>query len=164
MQIKHRETFITVKTEGAILPADLLQRIIDRDRDLPGLNPESYHLSGEQINEAINRSWSRLQAAWQNFCAAASMLQEKETGTHITRERWLLILFQEFGYGRLTTQKAIEIEGKSYPVSHFWQKTPIHLIGCSLDLDQRISGVKGAARMSPHSMTQEFLCVFGKPV
>ena len=157
MQIKHRETFITVKTEGAILPADLLQRIIDRDRDLPGLNPESYHLSGEQINEAINRSWSRLQAAWQNFWASASMLQEKETGTHITRERWLLILFQEFGYGRLTTQKAIEIEGKSYPVSHFWQKTPIHLIGCSLDLDQRISGVKGAARMSPHSMTQEFL-------
>jgi len=157
MQIKQRETFITIKTEGSILPADLLQRIIDRDKDLPDLNAESYHLSGERINEAVNRSWSRLQAAWKNFWDAASNLPEKDTGTHITRERWLLVLFQELGYGRLSIQKSTEIEGKSYPVSHFWQKTPIHLIGFRIDLDQRVSGVAGAARMSPHSMTQEFL-------
>jgi hypothetical protein len=30
-------------------------------------------------------------------------LPESDAGTTLTRERWLLILFQELGYGRLQT-------------------------------------------------------------
>ena len=33
----HRTSFTTIHTEGAILPADLLQRIANGDRDLDGL-------------------------------------------------------------------------------------------------------------------------------
>ena len=50
-----RTTFTTIRTEGAILPADLLQRIAEGDASLGGLTPEAYHLAaGEKINEAIN--------------------------------------------------------------------------------------------------------------
>jgi len=158
MQTQQKDVFTTIHTEGAILPPDLLQRIVKGDRELDGLAPEDYHLAkGERLNEAINRSWNRLQGVWAAFKAALEKLPPDDPATTVTRERWLLVLFQELGYGRLLTAKAIEIEGKSYPISHCWQHTPIHLVGCRVDLDRRTAGIAGAARTSPHSLVQEFL-------
>jgi len=153
-----QNAFQTVKTEGAILPVDLLRRILEGDRDLPGLRPEDYHLArSERLNEAATRAWHRLQGAWEGFKDAIETLPESDAGTSLTRERWLLILFQELGYGRLTTRKAYEVEGKTYPISHEWQITPIHLVSFRQDLDKRTPGRAGAARMSPHSLVQELL-------
>src|SRR5574340_1090892 len=61
------------------------------------------------------------------------------------------------GFGRLLTSTAVEIEGKSYPISHRWEKVPLHLVGCGLELDKRAPGVAGAARVSPYSLVQEYL-------
>ena len=153
-----QNTFQTVKTEGAILPIDLLRRILDGDRDVPGLQPEDYHLTrSERLNELTTRAWNRLQGAWQGFKDAMEGLPESDTGTSLTRERWLHILFQELGYGRLTTRKAYEVEGRTYPISHEWQNTPIHLVSFRQDLDKRTPGRAGAARVSPHSLVQELL-------
>ena len=102
MKTISRTTFTTVKTEGGILPADLLQRIAE-GRNLEGLRPEDdYHLfPGERLNEAITRAWNRCLGAWRGFDAQRARLPESDRGTTLTRERWLLILFQELGYGRL---------------------------------------------------------------
>src|ERR1700694_2128537 len=64
--IRRQQTiFTTVRSEGALLPADLLQRIAQGDAGLEGLTPESYNLlKTEKLNEAINRSWNRLLSAW----------------------------------------------------------------------------------------------------
>ena len=156
--MRTRDLFTTVRTEGGLLPADLLQRIAAGDSDLEGLKPSDYHLAGgERLNEAISRAWNRLLGAWTTFRAAAEKLPQGDLGTSTTRERWLLILFQELGYGRLSAARAVEIEGKAYPISHLWQNTPIHLVGFRVDLDRRTRGVAGAARTSPHSLVQEFL-------
>jgi len=156
--MRTRDLFTTVRTEGGLLPADLLQRIAAGDSELEGLKPSDYHLAGgERLNEAISRAWNRLLGAWTTFRAAAEKLPQGDLGTSPTRERWLLILFQELGYGRLSAARAVEIEGKPYPISHFWQNTPIHLVGFRVDLDRRTRGVAGAARTSPHSLMQEFL-------
>ncbi|RCK72740.1 MAG: putative restriction /modification enzyme [Anaerolineae bacterium] len=158
MQVRSRNTFLTIRSEGALLPIDLLQRILENDSSLEGLNAESYHLApGEKINEAINRSWSRMNGLWGPFKAARQRLGEKDPATTLTRERWLMPLFQELGFGQLSPAKAVQIEGKSYPISHRWRNVPIHLVGCRLDLDQRARGVAGAARISPHSLLQEYL-------
>jgi len=158
MRTKQKELFTTIHVEGAILPPDLLQRIAEGDSELPGLSPADYHLlPGETINEAVNRSWNRLVSAWRVFQKRKRELPESDLGTRITREYWLLHLFRELGYGRLTVSTAMEIDGKSYPISHFWQHTPIHLLGFRVNLDKRTPGVSGAARSSPHSMVQEFL-------
>ena len=102
MIIKKREIFSTIKTEGALLPSDLLQRIAEGDSGIEGLSPDAYHLAaGEKLNEAINRSWNRLVGAWPTFKSLFSKLPESDLGTSVTRERWLLPLFQELGYGRL---------------------------------------------------------------
>ena len=158
MQTRNRNTFTTIHTEGALLPVDLLQRISENNKNLEGLNPESYHLApGEKLNEAINRSWNRLSGLWGAFQAARGRLGSTDAGTTLTRERWLLPLFQELGFGRLSTSKAVEIEGKSYPISHRWLNVPLHLVGCGIELDKRTPGAAGAARTSPHSLMQEYL-------
>src|SRR6266702_3955372 len=149
--------FTTMRSEGAILPTDLLQRVAQGDTTLGGLTPDAYHLSGEKLNEAINRAWNHMLAAWTVFKAGREKLPANDAGTTLTRERWLLPLFSELGYGRLLTSRAIEIGDKSYPVSHGWQHTPIHLVSFKVDLDHFSRGIAGAARSSPHSLVQELL-------
>jgi hypothetical protein len=151
MQTKRQNPFTTVRSEGAILPADLLQRVVG-GRDLDGLTPEAYHLAGERLGDAINSAWNRLTAKWQNFREALAKLPAADPATAVTRERWLLPLFQELGYGRLIAAKPFPVEDKTYPVSHAWQKTPIHLVGFGADLDRR-----GGLASSPHGLVQEFL-------
>lgn len=158
MQTRKLELFTTIHTEGAILPVDLLQRILDDDSSLVGTSPDSYHLgAGERINEAVNRSWNRLQGLWLSFQNAREKLPESDAGTSITRDKWLLQLFQELGYGRLQTGKAIEHDTKLYAISHQWKHTPIHLVSFRLDLDKRQKGATGASKSSPHSLMQELL-------
>jgi len=159
MQTRTRPVFATVRTEGAILPSDLLQLIADGERGLDGLRPEEdYHLAhGERLNEAINRSWNRLLGAWTAFRGQADRLSPGDASTTLTRERWLLPLFQELGYGRLPGARAVELDGKAYAVSHAWAAVPIHLVGFRVDLNTRTAGVAGAARTSPHGLVQELL-------
>lgn len=62
MRSKGKERFITVRSEGGLLPIDFLEKIALLDEDIDGLRPEHYHLfEREKINEAINRAWDRLQ-------------------------------------------------------------------------------------------------------
>jgi hypothetical protein len=158
VRLRSRDLFQTAHTEGGLLPADLLQRVADGDRTLPGLAPADYHLTpGERLNEAITRSWTRLVGAWRAFDEARQSLTPGDPGGRLTRERWLQPLFEELRYGRLVQQPAVEIEGKSFPVFSQWQHTPIHLVGCGVKLDARTPGVKGAAGQSPHSLVQELL-------
>lgn len=154
MPTRSSDRFPTIRTEGAILPADLLQRIATGDGSLPGLTPAAYHLiEGEKLNEAANRAWNRLQSAWASFRAACEKLSQTDLGVGTTRERWLLPLFQELGYGRLHHLKdAFVIEDKNYPISHAWGHVSIHLVGCRIDLDKRAVGSP-----SSHSLVQEFL-------
>jgi len=152
------DTFTTIRVEGAILPPDLLQRIIEGGPNLGGLSPDDYHLTGgEKLNEAINGSWNRMRGAWGTFREIVAKLPEEDLATTPTRERWLLPLFQGLGYGRLVGGKALEVKGKSYPISHGWEQTPIHLVGCRLNLDAKKAGVAGAARSSPHGLVQQLL-------
>lgn len=157
MVTKTRELFTTVSTEGALLPPDILQRVTDGDSDLGGLHPQDYHLYGERLNEATNRAWNRLQGAWQAFKQAQGRLPEDDLGTTITRERWLMVLFNALDYGRLDSATAVDIDGKSYAISHRYKDVPIHLLSYKVKLDERTKGVAGAAAGSPHSMMQVFL-------
>src|SRR5579871_6495770 len=158
MGAKNHDLFLTIRSEGAILPPDLLQRVVAGDRELGGLGADDYHLpKGEKINEATSRAWNRLLGVWAAFRAAIEKLAETDPATTATRERWLQPFFQELGYGRLLTARPIEVEGKSYAISHGWSRTPIHLVGCHVDLDRSAQRVTGASRSSPHSLLQETL-------
>jgi hypothetical protein len=151
-QRRQHTIFTTVRSEGSILPVDLLQRVATADPSLAGLAPDNYYLlKTEKLNEAINRSWNRLLNAWGAFKSAQDKLPEKDAGTTLTRERWLLPLFYELGYGRLLIAKALEFGDRSYAISHGWQHTPIHLVSFRIDLDRYSRGpqvFRAAARIA----------------
>lgn len=159
MPNRSRNPFTTITTAGLLLPVDLLTRVVEGDLDLPGLTPKDYHLhGGERLNEAASRAWNQCQAAWKTFRKQFADLPASDTGTTVTRDQWLLPLFQELGYGRLQTKPAIKFEEKEYPVSHGWENhVPIHLLSARYPLDRRTPGVAGAAARSPYSMMQELL-------
>jgi N-6 DNA Methylase len=151
--------FTTIRTEGGLLSGELLTRVAAGDATLRGLRAEDYHLAhGERVGEMVTRSWNRLTAAWKGFAETLAALPESEaTATSLTRERWLLVLFAELGFGRLQAARTVEVDGKVYRVSHEWASVPIHLIGAKVDLDRRTRGVPGAAGASPHALVQELL-------
>jgi hypothetical protein len=151
-------TFTSITTQGGMFPPEFLQRICDLDKTVEGLAAVDYHLpEHRRVSEEANRAWSVLLADWKAFKFKVDGLDESDPSTGITRDQWLLPLFQQLGYGRLKKAGSTEIDGKDYPVSHFWEQSPIHLVGWNLDLDTRSSGVAGAARFAPHGMLQEFL-------
>ena len=45
MQTRNRNPFTTIHTEGALLPSDLLQRVLENDKSLAGLTPENHELA-----------------------------------------------------------------------------------------------------------------------
>ena len=151
-------TFTTIRTEGGLLPSDLLSGVASLDKAIPGISIADYHLvKGENLGNRITESWNKLTVAWKHFTEQLAILPESDQGTTLTRDRWLQPLFGGLGFGRLQTTKAIEVDGKAYPVSHGWGSVPIHLVSCRTPIDRRSAGVKGAAGASPHSMVQEVL-------
>ena len=157
MQLRSRSAGF-VRTEGGLLPPDLLERVRALDRKLPGLDEAAYGLAkGERFGEAITRSWNELVGQWGRLQEDLAKVPPSDPGTTTTRERFLLPLMEALGYGRLTPVKAIELEGKAYPVSHTFGDVPLHLVGAHITLDARTRGVAGAAGQSPHGLLQELL-------
>ena len=150
--------FQTIRSEGGLLPPDLLRRLTDARGNLKGTKPEDYGLpQSERLNEVITQSWNRLRRHWSEFRAAAAKLPEAEAATGLTNDKWSLPLLRELGYGFLPTTASPEIAGRSYAISRFFGLVPIHLIGCGLSLDRRAARVRGAAGGNPHGLVQEVL-------
>lgn len=149
----------TVKVAGGLLPTQLLDRVASGDATLIGNRPADYHAdSATELNQQINRAWTALTGRWTAFRAALATLVEADRGTTLTRDRWLLPLFQELGYGRLQAERAaIVADGRPFAISHRWGHVPIHLVGARLALDKRVPGERGAAASPPHGLVQDLL-------
>ncbi|MBI4525761.1 MAG: type II DNA modification enzyme, partial [Deltaproteobacteria bacterium] len=150
--------FQAIRSEGGLLPPDLLRRVLDSKEKLPGTRSEDYGLpQGERLNDMITQSWNRLRKHWAEFRSAAESLPEGEAGTGLTNEKWNLPLLRELAFGLLPTSAGPEVGGRTYAINRFYGPVPVHLIGCGLSLDRRAAGVRGAAAANPHGLVQEFL-------
>lgn len=150
-------SYVAFRVEGGLLSHDLIERITNADRELPGNLPEHYHLAAaERLGEAASRSWEYLLGAYRAFRDRLAVLPETDPGTTLTRERWLLVLLNELGFGQVPfVRGGLDSDGRSFPVSHLWEHVPVHLLGWHDQLDQR-NTAKGRA---PQSMLQDFLNV-----
>lgn len=148
----------SVRIEGGLFPSDFVSRLTSRTAELAGLAPKDYGKQDHaERDEAIQFAFRQTLAAWQRFDAALRTAPKGDTLTGLTRDRFLLPLFEALGYGRLPVAKPKALGDRSYPISHQWMHVPIHLLGVGLDLDRRAEGVRGAARATPHGMVQEYL-------
>ena len=155
---RNRQEFQTIRSEGGLLPPDLLRRLIDPRSKLPGARPEDYALAArERLNEVVTWSWNRLRRHWTEFRTAAANLSAGEAGTGLTNDMWSLPLLRELGFGLLPAIAGPELGGRTYAIRRFFGPAPVHLLGCGLSLDRRTAGQRGAASANPHGLVQEFL-------
>jgi hypothetical protein len=147
----------SVHVAGGLLPTDVLSAVLAGSLD--GLKPGDYHLGGENPREASARVWTHLLGVYRRFRDDLGRLPDGDPAVGVTRERWLTVLLNDLGYGRVpaTGPGGITVEDRQYPVSHLWGATPIHLLGWGVPLDKRSPGVSGAAHRAPHAMVQELL-------
>lgn len=154
--------FQAISVVGGVVPPSLLGRIQSGEvNDPKSLDPASYHLIGtETVRDAASRSWGYLRTAWQSWRELDAKRRPDGTGPGIgdARQKWLLVLLQEMGYGRVPPLTGgLRVAETTYPISHLWGSVPIHLLGPGVELDKRTSGAEGAAKRAPQAMVQEFL-------
>ena len=144
----------SVRIAGALLPPDLLGRILALDPEVPALKPESYGLQrSESVRRQASRSWDYLLGVWQEFSERREATPEAQW-TRLTRERWLHILLRELDFRDVRANPEIEMGGRSFPVSHLAGRIPIHLLAWQTDLDHR---TRGRIARAPQAMLQELL-------
>ena len=147
------QVFTSIRTVGGLIPADMLTRIAD-GRDVSASRPADYHVVGvRSVKDAAERHWDYLKGAWRAL-RDSGVADTDLRGQAI--ENWLLPLFEEHGYGRLTSRPAgitSDDETKAFPVTRHWEHLPIHLVPWDQDLDKR--PVTGG--LPPQSMVQECL-------
>ncbi|MHB9149694.1 MAG: Eco57I restriction-modification methylase domain-containing protein [Thermoleophilia bacterium] len=159
MARRRRFSSNTIRSVGALLPYDVLAKAMEGE-GLEGLASEDFGLeAGMRFRDAVNDAWNEAKADWWRF---QSDLQKLPTGdataTALTRERWLLPLLRLLGFDAIeVVSGSLQVGGTGYPISHMNGATPLHLMGARVELDGRVTGVRGAARLSPHSLLQQFL-------
>jgi hypothetical protein len=152
----------SVRIVGGVVPAGLFARITAGEvADRASLAPSSYHLVGaETVRDAASRAWGYLRGAWEAWReteARRVSAPGSGPGTGPAREKWLLPLLRELGYGQVPAlREGVHAGGTDFPVSHAWGHVAVHLVGPGVDLDRRNPGVAGAAR-APQAMVQDLL-------
>jgi hypothetical protein len=162
--------FKSVRLAGTVIPADALTRAADGA--MPGQTPADYGLVGTlTINAAAARAWDVLLPAHQAWKAGLARLDGRDAATGYTRDKWLLPLLYELGYGRPTPLHAGldlppglgETKPAHFTLSHqlTWPADTaptaalaIHLLGPGVDLERKTPGVTARA---PHAMLQYLL-------
>lgn len=162
--------FRAVRTVGTALPAEALPRA--NELRMPGQTADAYQLPpGMAVNGAIARAWEAMLAAHRSWCTALERLPDGDAATKLTRDRWLLPLLYELGWGRpdvvsggLPVPPGLgEAEAPHFPISHrvTWPDAanpsiwaPLHLVGAGIDLDTKTAGVTARA---PQAMVQDYL-------
>ncbi len=151
--------FTTVRTEGGLLPPDLLHRIAAADPDLGGFDPEKYGLQqGDRVGEAASRAWARAKNYWAAFRSATEELPEGESGLTQTRAQWLQPLLRELGYRELQYDAAGEvIDERRFPRYYRSGPVPLHVLTLRQKLDSSLPSSSGQRRGNPHALMQEYL-------
>ncbi len=162
--------FRAVRAVGTALPAEAIPRA--SELRMPGQSAESYELPpGMSVNGAIARAWEAMLAAHRQWRTALDRLPEHDAAIKLTRDKWLLPLLYELGWGRpdvvnggLPVPLGLgETETPQFPISHrvAWPNAadptvwvPLHLVGAGVDLDTKTPSVTARA---PQAMLQDYL-------
>lgn len=163
-------SFRFVRTVGTVLTADALATAAELR--LPGQSAADYQLPpGTAINTAVARAWDTLLAAHREWHKALAKLPDGDPAIKVTREKWLLPLLYELGWGRVEAVPAgLDVEPgigdtapRHFPISHRWSYpdaadptawVPLHLVGAGINLDTK---TPSAAARAPQSMLQDYL-------
>lgn len=163
-------SFRSIHTVGTVLPSEALIR--GAELRMPGQSSTDYQLPpGMAVNAAIARAWEAMLTTHREWQHALGRLSESDPATKVTREKWLLPLLYELGWGRPDVLSAGldaapglgESAAQHFPISHrlSWPDAaaptvwvPLHLVGAGIGLDTKTAWHTARA---PQSMLQDYL-------
>jgi hypothetical protein len=169
--------FPSIRIEGAILSADILDKI-ERE-DLPGQRPADFGLApATKVKDEVAAAWADAKAQWSIFrrrttSPPSSFIIHNSSFTTETRNLWLVPLLGILGYRPELARSGEVVNGKNYPVSHRLpdrDALPLHLIGFNDSLDTKVRRSadptpssllipNSSFKTSPHGLLQEYLNV-----
>ncbi len=151
--------YSTIRIEGSILSADILDRI--EQADLGGQSPADFGFSGSvKVKDEIVSAWADAQAMWQIFSKQKDKVAENATGTSETRKFWIIPLLSLMGYEPEVSRQGEVVNDRNYSISHRESNMgdfPIHVMGFNDSLDKKRED--SGPRMSPHALVQEYVNV-----
>lgn len=146
--------FPTIRIEGAILSADILDTIAQGEG--LGQTAENFGLpKTAKVKDEIARAWADALDYWRIF--KRKLEQTDGFGTTETRKFWVVPLLNLLGYDPTLQTKGEEVQGRNYVISHRDQGGfPIHVVGWRDKLDEKRQTANGP-RLSPHGLVQEYI-------
>ena len=148
--------FPSIRLEGSILTADLLDAIAREDKH--SQKPADFGLEpSTKVKDEIASTWASAKALWTGYQAKIAGLREGQTGVSETRNLFILPLLALLGYQPEKSDAEI-LNGKSYAISHRDTSRdgfPLHIMGWNDSLEQK--RVSGGPRISPHALLQEYI-------
>ena len=148
--------YSTIRIEGAILSADILDKI--RREELSGQSAKDFGLPvNTKVKDEIARAWADAQDMWRVYKRRIDRLAENDYGTSETRKFWIIPLLEMLGFDTVYS-KSETLNGKSYAISHRannLDQFPVHIMGFRDSLDKKRTD--SGPRMSPHGLVQEYL-------
>ena len=148
--------FTTIRIEGAILSADILDKI--EQGELGGQLAKDFGFETNiKVKDEIVRAWADAQDFWRIFKRHRESVSQNATGTSETRKYWITPFLTLLGYD-VETSKAEIVNGKTYAISHRAKNLdsfPIHIMGFNDSLDKKRED--SGPRMSPHALVQEYV-------
>ena len=153
-------SFPSLRIEGGLLSGEIIDKIAEASTDIPGQKSADFGLEPNRpLIDEIASAWNDARSYWALFQKGLERLKPDDSGTTLTRDRWMVPFLSLLGYNLQPQRKAAGIEGASYFISHrggmHEQAPPIHITGFRQSLDRRAES--GVPRLAPHSLVQEYL-------
>lgn len=147
-----------LRIEGGFLAAEIIDDIAEGKA--AGQKPRDFGFTDQtHLIDQISAAWSDARGFWQSFWRRAETPQEGETGVSFTRAQWAIPLFNVLGYDLTLQDRAAEVDGLTFAISHRADAAPgsppVHVVGAWQSLDRRAES--GRPRLAPHSLVQEYL-------
>ena len=148
--------FPSLRLEGSILSADLLDAIAREDKH--SQKPADFGLAGSaKVKDEIATTWAAAKTLWATYQSKIDGLKEGQTGASETRNLFVLPLLTLLGYQPEKADAEVMRE-KTYAISHrdpSRDGLPLHIMGWNDRLEIKRSA--GGPRLSPHALVQEYL-------
>ena len=144
--------------EAGIIGAEVIDQIAEGTA--AGQKATDFLLPANRLLiDEISTAWNGLCKDWVIFGSHVERLQDGDTGTTLTRDRWMNLFFYEIGFHIQGVSKAAIVDGQTFFISHRAnedpQSPPILIVGCKQSLDRRPES--GRLRLAPHTLVQEYL-------
>jgi hypothetical protein len=151
-------TFPSIRIEGGLLGPDLLDQLLAAD--LPGQKPADFGLPARRnLTDEVAVLLTDARALWGAFQNRLARLRPDDPATTATRDAWVIPFLGLLGYELRYNQKAYEVDGLSFAISHRAgegdEAPPVHIVGARQPLGR--VPASGRPRLAPHSLVQEYL-------